>query len=173
MMDFRDCKSSPGVINNLNPPSVELRIVQLIDGVLDILEASKLNHSLVLAGLVSIGVGHLPSRPHEVLQVLPADPAGEVVHDDPVVSPGGRTVLLQPNRAPSVPLVPAPAPGPSAIAASAPAVLVSPVRSSLRQFAGDSLSQEVGAVQVVHSVVRVTVILKLDEGIPDTGKYQC
>ena len=56
---------------------------------------------------------------------------------------------------------------PPAIATSSPAVLVPPVGSPLSQLAGHSLSQEVGAVKVVDSVVRVTVVLKLDECIPD------
>ena len=166
-----ECNLSPGIINDFNPPSVELGIIQLINRVLNVLVASKLHNSLVLTGLVSISVGDLPSRPHEVLQVLPAHPAGEIVHDHPVVGPGGRAVLLQPNRAPSIPTVSAAAPRPPAIAASAPAVLVPPVRSSLRQLAGDALSEEVRAVKVVHSVVRVTVVLELDECIPDIGKY--
>ena len=38
-----------------------------------------------------------PSLGRSVMSHLPADPGAEVLHSDPVVSPGGRAVLVQPR----------------------------------------------------------------------------
>ena len=158
----------PGVINNLDPPPVQLSVIQLVNCFLHVIIAGELHNSLVLARLVSVGVGDLPRAPHEVLQVLPADPAGEVLHDDAVLGPGGRAVLVQPDRSPAVPPVPAPTPTarPPATAAC-PAVLVPAVRSALGQLQRHSLTEEIRAVQVIHGVVSIAVVLELNEGVPD------
>lgn len=131
----------------------------------------KLNNTLVPAGLVSVSIGHLTSAPHEVLQVLPAHPGGEVLDDDPVLGPCGRSVLLQPDGPVPVPsstssAVPAPAPGSPASSSGAPPILVPAVGCSLGQLAGHPVSKEVGSVKIIDSVIRVTVVLKLDESIP-------
>ena len=69
---------------------------------------------------------------------LPADSAAKVLHDELVVGPGGRTVLVQPDGLAAAVAVAAAvaaaaaaaAPGrtPAAVAARAPAVAVAPVR---------------------------------------------
>lgn len=123
---------------------------------------------------MSVSIGHLTGAPHEVLQILPAHPGGEVLNDDPVLGPGGRSIFLQPNWAVAISsssAVPAPAPGSPAASSAAPPVLVPAVGSSLGQLAGHTISEEVGAVKIIDSVIRVTIILKLDESIPD--KINC
>ena len=168
----------PAVIHNLDPTSVKLRVVQLVNRVADILVPGELHNPLVPACLVSISIGHLAGAPHEVLQVLPAHPGGQVLDDDPVLSPGGRTILLQPDRPVAVPAsssssstVTASAPGPPAVGSASPPVLVSAVRSSLGQLAGHPIAKKVGPVKIIDSVIRVTVVLKLDECIPEKLKY--
>ena len=97
-----------------------------------------------------VGVGDLARAPHEVLEVLPAHSGGEVLHDHPVLGPGGRAILLQPDRPvlppPSSSPIPAPAPGSPAVPAPAPPVLVPPVRRPLGQLAGDPEATTVTAV---------------------------
>ena len=89
MMNKEDIKCSPGNINELDLPPFELGAVQLLDGALNVFKTSKLHHSLVLGGLVSFGPGHLSSCTlHVGLQVPPVDPAGDVVHEDPVLRAG-------------------------------------------------------------------------------------
>ena len=41
------------------------------------------------------------------------------------------------------------------------------MRCPLGVLAGDSPSEEVSAVQVVHGIVSVSVVLELNEGVPD------
>ena len=119
-----------------------------------------------------VGVGDLARTPHEVLEVLPADPAAEVLHDDPVLGAGGRPVLVQPHRpvaaAVSGRAVALAAAGarPPAVAAAAPAVLVAAVRRALGQLAGDAVPEEVSTVEVVYRVLGVAVVLELYEGVP-------
>ena len=86
-MDNKCFKCSPRDINDFDFTPFELGVVQL-EGILNILLAGKLHSSLILVGLVSINPGDLPSRPHELLQVLPAGTAGEVVHNDPELRAG-------------------------------------------------------------------------------------
>ena len=63
-----------------------------------------------------------PSLGRSVIAHLPADPGAEVLHSHPVVSPGGRAVLVQPGSSgvssppPAVPPVPGPVtPGPPGV----------------------------------------------------------
>jgi len=133
----------------------------------------KLHNALVPASLVSVGIGDLPGAPHEVLQILPAHPGGEVLNDDSVLSPGRRAVFLQPDGTVAIPsstitsssTVSAPAPGPPAASSAAPPVLVPAVRSPLGQLAGHTVPEEVGSVKIIGGVLRVTIVLKLDESI--------
>ena len=139
----------------------------------------KLHNALVPAGLVRVSIGHLACAPHEVLQILPAHPGGEVLNDDSVLSPGRRSVLLQPDGTVAIPssssssstatssAISAPAPGPPAASSAAPPVLVPAVRSPLGQLAGHTVPEEVGSVEIIGSVLRVTIVLKLDESIPE------
>ena len=99
-MDNKFCKCSPRDINDLYFTPFELGVVEL-EGILNILLAGELHNSLVLVGLVSINPGDLSSRPHELLQVLPAGTAGEVVHEDPVLRAG--TLLPPVLGSPGVP----------------------------------------------------------------------
>ena len=104
-----------------------------------------------------------PALCRTVPAYLPADSGAEVLHSHPVVGPGGRAVLVQPDRSPAVPPVPAPTPTarPPATAAS-PAVLVPAVRSALGQLQRHSLTEEICAVQVIHGVVSIAVVLELN-----------
>ena len=82
-------------------PLSSVSSIQLLDGILDILITSKLHHSLVSAGLVSLGPGNLTGLLHVVLQAPPGDPAGDVVHEDPVLRASAR--LLPVSGPPGVP----------------------------------------------------------------------
>ena len=121
---------------------------------------------------MGVSIGNLAGASHEVLQILPAHPGGEVLNDDSVLGSGGRSILLQPDGTVAIPsssssAVPASAPGPPAISSSAPPVLVPAVRSPLGQLAGHTVPEEVGSMKIIDSVIRVTIVLKLDKSIPD------
>lgn len=140
----------------------------------------KLHNALVPAGLVSVSIGNLTGAPHEVLQILPAHPGGEVLNDDSVLSPGRRAVFLQPDGTVAIPsstssssTVSAPAPGPPAASSAAPPVLVPAVRSPLGQLAGHTVPEEVGSMKIIGGVLRVAIVLKLDESIPEKLNSEC
>jgi len=97
---------------------------------------------------VGVGVGDVPCLSHQVLQVLPADPGAQVLNGHAVVGSHRWPVLVQPRG-----LGVAPSPGGSVtIPASALCVLYR-----------DPLAEQFLAVELVDGVIRIPVILKLDE----------
>ena len=54
----------------LDPATVEVVVIELVDGPLHVAPRGELHHSLVLPVLVGVGVSHVPGLPHQVLQVL-------------------------------------------------------------------------------------------------------
>jgi len=98
---------------------------------------------------MSVGVTDFSSSTHQVLQVLPGDPGGEVLDDDPVLGPLRGAVLVHPWGTASALSVPAPVPpGPSG------------------KLAGYPFSHEAATVHVVHSLVGIPVIIELHEPVP-------
>jgi len=97
---------------------------------------------------VGVSVGDVPGLSHQVLQVLPADPGAQVLNGHAVVSSHRWSVFVQPRG-----LGVAPSPGGSVtIPASAFCVLYR-----------DTLTEQFLAVELVDGVIRVPIVLKLDE----------
>lgn len=97
---------------------------------------------------MGVSVGDVPGLSHQVLQVLPADPGAQVLNGHAVVGSHRWPILVQPRG-----LGVAPSPGGSvAIPTSAFCVLYR-----------DSLAEQFLAIELVNGVIRVPVVLKLDE----------
>lgn len=79
-------------LNQLYAASIEVVIVKLVKSSLHVTFGGKLDNSLVFAILVSISISDVSSLPHQILQILPGHPGGEILHCDPVVRPCGRPV---------------------------------------------------------------------------------
>jgi len=138
------------VLNNLDPPPVQLVVIKLVDGSLHVSLGGELHDPFISPVLVSISVGDVPSLSHQVLQVLPANPGAEVLHSDPVVSPGGRSIFVKPwgSRVSPGPAGPVPAPVPP---------------RSPRVLHGHSLAHQLLAIQLINRIISVSVVLELDE----------
>ena len=54
----------------LDPATIEVVVIELVDSPLHVTPGGELHHPLVLPVLVGVGVGHVPGLPHQVLQVL-------------------------------------------------------------------------------------------------------
>lgn len=115
----------PGpVLDEPDLPAVDLGAVQLLQGPLHVRVLPELDHALVLAALVGVGVGHLPRLPHVVLQrdqnredppvggspppprthgylqVLPAAAAGKILNNEPIIGAYRWTVAVSSCPAP-------------------------------------------------------------------------
>ena len=55
---------------HLDPATVEVVVIKLVDGSLHVASRGELHDALVLPVLVGIGVGDVPGLSHQVLQVL-------------------------------------------------------------------------------------------------------
>lgn len=128
--------------------SVDVLPVQLVDGPPHVGAAVELDHALVVTLLVGVGKGHLPHLTHQVLEVLPAAAGGQVLYDEAVRRPDGGAVLISSDVTVST-------------AAPATAVLVPP--GSPGELHHHPLSAQVSAVQLVHRVFRIAVVVKLHE----------
>lgn len=84
------------ILHQADLPAVYAGAVQLVHGALHVRARAELDHALIGTPLVGVGIGDLPSLTHEVLQVLPAAAAGEVLHNQPVVRSSRRSVPVSP-----------------------------------------------------------------------------
>lgn len=144
---------APFVLDEPDPPAVQLRAVQLLDRVLHVGVRGEVHDALVAAHLVRVRVRHLAGLPHAVLQVLPADAAREVLDDEPVLGARGWSVLLP--RV--VPLL-------RSVVSSAAPPEVAAARGAAGALDAHPLAEQLLAVQLVAGVVRVPVVVELDEG---------
>lgn len=96
-------------------------------------------------------------RINERLSHLPADPAGQILDDEPVL--GARRGPVSVPRA-HVGLAP------SGGAAAAPAPQVRPLGYPAGPLDGDPLPEQFPPVQLVYGVVGIPVVVELDEGEP-------
>ena len=122
---------------------------------------------------MSISISDLSSTSHEILQVLPADPAGQILHNDPVVSPGRRSIFIQPDGSPTIPPVsppipvPRPTPVPPGTPPRAPPILVPAMGSTPCKFHRHPLPHELSSMQIIHSVISIPIVIKLQKSISD------
>ena len=170
----------PAVIHNLDSTSVQFRIIQFINSILNIFISGKLYNTFIFARLVSVSVGDFPGTSHEVLEVLPGHSRRQVLHNNPVLSTSRRSVLVQPDGTSTVSATTSSTPvtattswssSPTSSSTSPP-VLVSTMRSSFSQLASYTVSKKICSMQVIDSVIRVTVVLKLNKRVPDNTKWE-
>lgn len=82
------------VLDEPDLPAVDLRAIQLLQRPLHVRVQPELDHTLVPATLVGVGIGNLASLPHIILEVLPAATTWQVLHDQTVVSSSWRTIAV-------------------------------------------------------------------------------
>ena len=68
--------------------TLELGVVELLEGVLHVLSPHVLHHPGAV--LEHVAVADVPRLPHVVLEVLPAAGGGQTSDGDPVLAPPGR-----------------------------------------------------------------------------------
>lgn len=122
--------------------------VVFVDGSLHVPPRRKLNDTFVPVILVCVSVANFPGSTHQVLQVLPGDPGGEVLHDHPVLGPLRGPVLVHPRGTASPLSIPAPVPP-----------------GATGKLNGDPFSQEAATVHVVNSVISIPVVIVLNESV--------
>lgn len=93
---------------------------------------------------VCISIGYIAHLPHAILQVLPADAAAQVFDDYSVVCPCGW-----------------PIPVGAAIVGPRASWRRGPAGSSVRQLDHHPFAIQLSAVQLVHGVIGVAVVIKL------------
>lgn len=94
---------------------------------------------------VCISIGYIANLPHAILQVLPADAAAQVFDDYSVVCPCGWPISVSATVGPSAPWRRGPA------------------GSSMRQLDHHPFAIQFSAVQLVHGVIGVAVVIKLNK----------
>lgn len=92
---------------------------------------------------VCISIGDIANLPHAILQVLPADAAAQVFDDYSVVCPCGWPISVSATVGPRAPWRRGPA------------------GSSVRQLDHHPFAIQFSAVQLVHGVIGVAVVIKL------------
>jgi len=97
---------------------------------------------------VGVGVGDVPCLPHQVLEVLPADPGAQVLNGHAVIGPHRRSILVKPRG-----LGVTPPPGRS----------IPVPTGSFSMLNRDTIAQQFLAVKLIDGIVRVPVVLKLNE----------
>jgi len=110
---------------------------------------------------VGVSIGHLSSLAHVVLQVLPADPGGEILNDQSVLRAGGRSILVGPVGSAAI-----------TVAVTASVTTASTTTSAAIASGGsssvlddDALTAHFLAVQLVDSIISIPVVVKLNESI--------
>jgi len=99
---------------------------------------------------MSISIGNISSLPHQVLQILPANPGAEVLHHDPVVCPGGGTILVQPWSS-----------GISSSVSSSVPVTGPITSSSSSMLHRHPFSQNLLSIEFIDSIISIPMIIKL------------
>jgi hypothetical protein len=127
-------------LDKLYAASIEVVIVKLVNSSLHVTSGGKLDNSFIFTVLMSIGIGDVTSLSHQILQILPRYPGGEILHSHPVVGPCGRAV---------------PAPISGSISSCAPGM-----------FDRHPLAENLLPVELVDRVIRVPVVLKLHKAEP-------
>lgn len=97
---------------------------------------------------MGVGVGHVPGLPHQVLQVLPADPGAQVLNGHAVIGPHRRPVLVQPRGLGVAPPPGRPVPVPA---------------GAFGMFNRDAIAKQFLAVELVDGIVRIPVVLELNK----------
>lgn len=93
--------SARSVLHQTNLSSVDVCSVQLVQSPLHVRVGPELDDSLVGAFLVGVCISHLSCLTHEVLQVLPAAAAGQVLHNQTVLSTDWRSILIPARATPA------------------------------------------------------------------------
>lgn len=138
------------VLHKTNLPSIDVCTVQLVQSPFHVGVGAELNHALVGALLVGICVSHFSCLTHKILKVLPTTAAGQVFHDETILSTDWWSVLI-PARA-----------APAAVTATV-AISISPRAPGM--FDDHPLPAQLLPVQLIHGVIGVPVILELHEAI--------
>jgi len=72
------------LLDESDPSAVQVSVVQLVQGVLHVVPAAKLDNALSRSLVMGVGVRDLSTLSHEVLEVLPRGAGGQVLHNQPV-----------------------------------------------------------------------------------------
>lgn len=114
---------------------------------------------------VGISKSDLSSFTHVVLEILPADAGGEVLHDDSVWSAGGWAVLYMAESR----VAPGPAvkPGWSAVSVTVSPIasIASPPGKTSSMLHRHPFSQQLTAIHFIHSVISITLLFELHKAI--------
>lgn len=142
--------SARTIFHQADFPAVDVRAIQLVEGPLHVRVTPELNYPLIGALLVSVRIGHLSCLTHEVLQILPAAAAGQVLHYEAVLCTDWGPILISARAAP-------------AAVSTTVAISVSPWSAGMFDY--HPLSAQVLPVQLVNGVIGVSVVLELHETI--------
>lgn len=86
------------VLHQADLPAVDVGAVQFVQSPLHVRVRPELDHALVGALFVGVGISHLARLTHKILEVLPAAAARQVLHYEAVLSTDRGPVLV-PARA--------------------------------------------------------------------------
>lgn len=89
------------VLHQADLPAIDVRSVQFVHSALHVRVGAELDHALVGALFVGVGICDLPCLAHEVLEVLPAATTGQVLHNQPVLGADGRPILVSARASPA------------------------------------------------------------------------
>lgn len=82
------------ILDESDLSAVHFCAIELLQSPLHVRVEPELYHPLVPPTFVSVSVGNLTCLPHVVLQVLPTAAAGEILNNEPIISPDRRTVSV-------------------------------------------------------------------------------
>jgi len=131
------------LLDELDPATVQIGVVQLVQRVLHVVPASKLDNALSRSLVMGVGVRDLSALSHEVLEVLPRSAGRQILHNQPVSGfPAGRV---------------APPAG-----RGSPAVGEARVLGVLQPDPGTQLAS---SVQIPDSIVGVPAVVEVDKSV--------
>lgn len=89
------------ILHQTNLAPVNVCAIQLVQSPLHVRVTPELNHALIGAFFMGIRISHFTCLAHKILKVLPAAAAGQVLHDETILSTDRRSILVSTSTAPA------------------------------------------------------------------------